>query len=65
MWNPPLVRSVVASLLTSPEIFLMNPGTLRGRGIPVVFESAIGRTDQGGYGSFSPASPATREESRA
>jgi hypothetical protein len=58
MWTCGLSRSVVKSLLTSPELFVAEPRALRARGIPVVFESAIARTDQGGYGSFAPASVA-------
>jgi hypothetical protein len=61
MWTAALPREVVASLVTSPEIFEMAPRVLLGRGIPIVFESGIGRTDQGGYGSFSPATVAKRE----
>jgi hypothetical protein len=60
MWTAPLTRAVTSSMLTSPELFDADPRTLRPRGIPIVFESAIGRTDQGGYGSFSPASVAQR-----
>jgi hypothetical protein len=65
IWTTPLVRTVVLSLLTSPELFDADPRVLGPRGVPIVFESAIGRTDQGGYGSFSPASvaqPAERGE---
>ncbi len=65
MWTAPLTRQVVNSVLTSPEIFDMDFRVLRGRGIPVVFEAAISRTDQGGYGSFSPASVAERVTARA
>lgn len=60
MWKAPLPRPVVTSLLSSPEIFEMDRRVLHGRGIPIVFESAIGRSDQGGYGSFSPATVAER-----
>jgi hypothetical protein len=58
IWTGFLTRSVVSSLVTSPELFEADPRTLRPRGVPIVFESAIVRTDQGGYGSFSPASVA-------
>jgi hypothetical protein len=60
IWTGPLSRQIVSSLVTSPELFDANPRVLRARGIAVVFESAISRTDQGGYGSFSPASVASR-----
>jgi hypothetical protein len=63
MWTKPLARTVISSLLTSPEIFDANPRVLGPRGVPIVFESAIGRTDQGGYGSFSPATVARPAES--
>lgn len=62
IWTAPLVCSVVSSLLTSPEIFDANPRVLRSRGVPIVLEAAIGRTDQGGYGSFSPATVAQPAE---
>ncbi|WP_437876864.1 type I-G CRISPR-associated protein, Cas3-extension family [Sorangium sp. So ce513] len=55
IWTVPLSRSVVSSVLTSPEVFEVDPGVLRARGIAIVFESAIRRSDQGGYGSFAPA----------
>jgi len=43
--DPTARRSVIASVLTSPELFEMNPRALKARGIPIVFESAIGRTE--------------------
>lgn len=55
IWTCPLPRSVIGSLITSPEVFDLNPATLAARGITVVFESAIRRSDQGGYGCFAPA----------
>ncbi|MBX3219765.1 MAG: hypothetical protein KF795_04550 [Labilithrix sp.] len=60
IWSGALERSVVQSLVTSAELFEVEPRVLRARGISVVFESSIGRSDQGGYGSFSPASVAKR-----
>jgi hypothetical protein len=60
MWTRPLCQRVLGSLLSSPEVFETDPPVLRARGIPIVFESGIIRTDQGGYGSFSPASVAPR-----
>jgi hypothetical protein len=62
VWTGSLTRAVVSSLVTSPELFDVDPRVLRARGVPVVFESAIDRTDQGGYGSFSPASVAKRAD---
>ncbi|CAN90422.1 hypothetical protein predicted by Glimmer/Critica [Sorangium cellulosum So ce56] len=55
IWTVPLSRPVIGSVLTSPEAFEVNPSVLRSRGIAIVFESAIRRSDQGGYGSFAPA----------
>ncbi|WP_441289257.1 type I-G CRISPR-associated protein, Cas3-extension family [Sorangium sp. KYC3313] len=55
IWTVPLSRPVIGSVLTSPEVFEVNPSVLRSRGIAIVFESAIRRSDQGGYGSFAPA----------
>lgn len=55
IWTVPLPRPVIGSVLTSPEVFDVNPSVLRARGIAIVFESAIRRSDQGGYGSFAPA----------
>lgn len=60
IWEVPLTRRVIAALLTSPEVFEVDPRVLRGRGVAVVFESAIRRSDQGGYGSFAPARVAER-----
>ena len=62
IWTVPMTRSVASSLLTSREVFEADPRVMRLRGVQVVFESAIQRTDQGGYGSFSPASVARRAD---
>jgi hypothetical protein len=62
IWTAPLTRAVVSSLISSPELFYAESRSLRLRGVPMVFESAIERTDQGGYGSFSPAGVAGRIE---
>lgn len=62
LWSKPLPRSVIRSLLTSREMFEVDPRTLRERGIDIVLESLIRRSDQGGYGNFAPAriaAPAT------
>jgi hypothetical protein len=55
LWKDPLPRSVIDALLGSAEVFGVEPRTLEARGIAIVFESAIRRSDQGGYGSFAPA----------
>ncbi len=54
LWNVPLRRDVVHSLLRMPGIGQMGARLRQQRGIAVLFESAIRRSDQGGYGSFSP-----------
>lgn len=56
IWSGAIDRAVIHSLLASPELFAVEPRVLRSRGIAIVFESSIRRSDQGGYGSFSPAS---------
>lgn len=55
IWTFPLRRNVIRSLLSSPELSLLQPAAMQARGIAVVFEAGIRRSDQGGYGSFSPA----------
>jgi hypothetical protein len=60
LWTTAIPRAVVGSLLVSPELFAMSPQALEARGITVVFEAAIRRSDQGGYGSFAPARVASR-----
>lgn len=55
IWTVPLRPRVIGSLLTSPEVFQVDPGTLSARGIAIVFEAGVRRSDQGGYGSFTPA----------
>jgi hypothetical protein len=60
LWTGALPRTVIGSLLASPELLAVNPETLAARGIAVVLEAAIRRSDQGGYGSFAPARVAER-----
>lgn len=60
LWTVPLGRDVIRSLLASEELLAVEPRTLRARGIDVVFEVSIRRSDQGGYGSFTPARIAQR-----
>lgn len=55
IWTVPLSRPVIGSLLGSAEVGDAAPRVLRARGVSVVFESSIRRSDQGGYGSFTPA----------
>jgi hypothetical protein len=55
MWTVPLTRRVVRSLLSS--VSAMGAAELRARGVAIVFSSRVIRSDQGGYGNFSPSSP--------
>jgi len=55
LWSPALARETVRSVLALPRIELIPERERRARGIAVVFEGRIRRSDQGGYGSFSPA----------
>lgn len=56
VWTAPLSRPVVHSLLGLARLASTTAAGRRSRGIGAVFESRIRRTDQGGYGSFAPAS---------
>ncbi len=60
IWTAPVPRSVILSLLASPELFELDPVAQRERGIAVVLEAGIRRSEQGGYGSFGPARVARR-----
>lgn len=53
LWSHPLTVPVVRSLLVAP-CWDWDPAARAGRGVDAVFESAIRRSDQGGYGSFAP-----------
>lgn len=55
LWTVPLGRDVVRSTLRL-ELEAMSSGERGARGIGVVFRCGIKRSDQGGYGSFEPAS---------
>ncbi len=55
VWSPPIRVATVKSLLRLPDIVAMGPNKRTEYGIERVFRSYIHRTDQGGYGSFSPA----------
>jgi hypothetical protein len=56
LWTVPIERDTVQSLLQLPGIVEMPEAERQMRGIGIVFECGIRRTDQGGYGSFTPAS---------
>lgn len=55
LWSAPLTADTVASLLRVGRYAIGNAAEDTSRGIGTVLESAISRSDQGGYGSFSPA----------
>ncbi len=55
LWTVPLGRDVVRSTLRL-DLAHMNAGERAARGVGVVFSCGIRRSDQGGYGSFEPAS---------
>ena len=55
LWTVPLNAPVIRSVLCH-NVETMTKHERAARGIGVVFRSDIGRSDQGGYGSFKPAS---------
>ncbi len=56
LWEVSLTQKVVESTLRM-NVAGMSSKERQARGIPVVFECSIRRSDQGGYGSFSPSRP--------
>jgi hypothetical protein len=55
LWGDAAPASVVASLLTTPNLQKMRAHERQARAIAVVFSAEIARADPGGAGSFSPA----------
>ena len=55
LWSSALTRETVRSVLAHPRLQDLQERERRARGIAVVFEARIRRSEQGGYGSFSPA----------
>lgn len=55
LWTVPLCAPVIRSVLCH-QMAAMTPQERQARGIGAVFSSGIKRSDQGGYGSFEPAS---------
>jgi hypothetical protein len=55
LWMPPLTVPVVKSLLTTSDLRSASPVHRARRGVGVVFETHILRSEQGGYGSVTPA----------
>ena len=56
LWTAPIGVSVVSSLLQTSGLEGMKAQDRAARRIGAVFQASIQRLDQGGYGSFSPAS---------
>jgi hypothetical protein len=58
MWSPPIGARTVRSLLRDPRLWTFSAEASRARGIIAVLEAPIRRSQQGGYGSFGPATKA-------
>lgn len=56
LWTVPLGRETVQTVMTMKGLSELQAADRRARGIGVVFEAKIRRSEQGGYGNFSPAS---------
>jgi hypothetical protein len=56
LWTPPLPSEVIGSLLRC-DMTRMSIQERLARGVGVTFECSIRRSDQGGYGSFTPSRP--------
>ncbi len=54
LWSVPLSSRGVRTVLTLDSLSSMSSSQRSARGIGAIFESSIHRSDQGGYGSFSP-----------
>jgi hypothetical protein len=56
LWTVPLTRETVHSVVgLPPDEFELSGVQARARGLGAVYESSIRRSDQGGYGSFTPS----------
>lgn len=55
VWTPPLTARVVRSLLATNDLHLSPPSERACRGVGSIFSSRVTRSDQGGYGGFTPA----------
>ena len=66
LWDAPLPVPVVRSLLADRDLRDQPEGQRRARGVFRLLESTIRRSNQGGYGSFTPPQPASpRRSTRA
>jgi len=57
LWEVPLSRAMISSVMRL-RLERMSPAERLARGVGAVFQCGIRRSDQGGYGSFTPSSPA-------
>jgi hypothetical protein len=55
LWGVPLTAELARTVMAMADLEDLDEPTRRRRGIGIVFASNIRRTDQGGYGSFTPA----------
>lgn len=55
VWDRPASWQTARSLFRSPKLAELEESERRARGIAATFAASIARSDQGGYGSFSPA----------
>lgn len=55
LWTVPLGRATVQTVLLLKDLDQLAAPERKARGIGVVFEARIRRSEQGGYGNFSPA----------
>jgi len=62
LWDRPATLDTVRSLLVQPALEVWSPSERKLRGVVAVFASEIGRTEQGGYGSFGPSRLATKAD---
>lgn len=65
LWTEGASAAAIACLLRADDWPTWDEVRRRARGIAVVFESRIARSDQGGYGSFSPSRPVEPSNLRA
>lgn len=55
LWAAPLPARVVGVMVSLPALAAMPTSERRARGVDAVYSSGITRSDQGGYGGFSPS----------
>ena len=62
LWSGASSVREVAALITSAKVAKLSASQREARGIVAVWTSRIGRSDQGGYGSFSPSRLASTKD---